>query len=882
MDRMLSPTAASGLPATPARAYVLVVLACLAGAFALTSTSNAPPSGDAAARAGGISGGASAGLPAEALGAVSATLGRSAPEYRARVARGADAARGTISTLSAPQRLRASFARRGVLVSARGASFSLSLQSLTRGSGVRALRPATPVADGNRVVYTRSGLSEWYANGPLGLEQGFTLAAPPAGSGSEVGIVMRLAGNGAARLADGGRALMLRGPDGTAIRYGGLLATDASGRRLPSRMVLGGGRLRLLIGTRGARYPLRVDPLLQQGRRLTAPGGGSELFGYSVALSEDGNTAVIGARHGDGAWVFVRTGSAWSVQSPLVTGEDEGEPACEAEASEGECGFGRAVAISADGDTAIVGAARAEEHRGAAWVFTREGSSWTQQGPEPTPSDEAGRGHFGAAVALSADGRTAVIGGPADRSHHGAAWVFAHGSAGWSQSVKLTGPGISEGTYFGRSVAISQDASTVAIGGTGDEHYAGAVWVFGDVGSTWMQRGGKLVGGGESGEGRFGYSLAMSADASTLLVGGRGDAGNAGAGWIFTRAGASGYVQQGEKLTASGELGAAQLGYSAALSRSGDVALLGGPRDDEGVGAAWVFKRTESGFSQQAKLTGADTTGKAWFGTSVALSGDARTALVGGFRDAHGAGAAWVFHDKEGASGEPPGEEPPPEPEQKGGSSETAAGTGQSSVTVIVGSGGVLGSTFVALPAPALGISGNLAPLSGKVCVKLPRSKVCVPLTGLRQVPFGTIIDARHGKVSLTTAAPGCGTQTITYYGGMLKIGQSKDGTVTATLVGGNFKLCPTARERRHLARASARRSSRRHTVRKLWSEGHGSYSTKGNYATGAVLGTRWLTEDRCNGTLIRVLTDKVLVRDLVTHRKHLVKAGRSYFAKAP
>jgi hypothetical protein len=100
--------------------------------------------------------------------------------------------------------------------------------------------------------------------------------------------------------------------------------------------------------------------------------------------------------------------------------------------------------------------------------------------------------------------------------------------------------------------------------------------------------------------------------------------------------------------------------------------------------------------------------------------------------------------------------------------------------------------------------------------------------------------------------------------------------------VGGNFKLCPTARERSHIAQASARRTSRKHTVRKLWSEGHGSYSTKGNYATGAVLGTRWLTEDRCDGTLIRVLTDKVLVRNLITHSKHVVKAGHSYFAKAP
>ena len=70
--------------------------------------------------------------------------------------------------------------------------------------------------------------------------------------------------------------------------------------------------------------------------------------------------------------------------------------------------------------------------------------------------------------------------------------------------------------------------------------------------------------------------------------------------------------------------------------------------------------------------------------------------------------------------------------------------------------------------------------------------------------------------------------------------------------------------------------------MRKLWAEGHGKYSTKGNYATGAALGTRWVTEDFCEGTLIRVVLHRVFVTDLVTHRHLTVKAGHSYFAKAP
>ncbi len=195
---------------------------------------------------------------------------------------------------------------------------------------------------------------------------------------------------------------------------------------------------------------------------------------------------------------------------------------------------------------------------------------------------------------------------------------------------------------------------------------------------------------------------------------------------------------------------------------------------------------------------------------------------------------------------------------------------------------GVLGSHAAALPAPKLAVTGNLAPVSGSVLVKLPGSSTFVALTAVRQIPFGTIVDATHGKVTVTTQGPHGVIQTITYSEGEFKLTQGSNGLVVATLVSGDFSVCPTARERSHLARASSKHASGKHVVRKLWSEGHGSYSTKGNYAAAAVLGTRWLTEDLCGGTLIHVATDRVTVTNLVNHRHVTVKAGHSYLAKAP
>jgi DNA-binding beta-propeller fold protein YncE len=185
-------------------------------------------------------------------------------------------------------------------------------------------------------------------------------------------------------------------------------------------------------------------------------------------------------------------------------------------------------------------------------------------------------------------------------------------------------------------------------------------------------------------------------------------------------------------------------------------------------------------------------------------------------------------------------------------------------------------------PAPVLAKTGNLAPVSGRVLVQLPGTHTFVPLASLRQIPFGTIIDATHGRVSVTTAGPHGGTQTGEFFLGQFILTQGRSGLVVATLNGGDFAVCPTARERAHRARASARHTSGKHAVRKLWANAHGSFSTKGNYAAGAVQGTEWLTEDLCEGTLIRVTRDKVKVTDLVRHRSLTVKAGRRHLAKAP
>src|SRR5213078_3885734 len=140
----------------------------------------------------------------------------------------------------------------------------------------------------------------------------------PAGGGGSLSLAMRLGGSLHARLA--GAQVRFVTPSGrVAARYGGLVAVDAHGRRLPATLALVGGSLRLRVDDRGARYPLRIDPFVQQGAKLTGSGeSGSGRFGASVALSADGDTALIGGPLDTGnvgaAWAFTRSGGVWTQQ----------------------------------------------------------------------------------------------------------------------------------------------------------------------------------------------------------------------------------------------------------------------------------------------------------------------------------------------------------------------------------------------------------------------------------------------------------------------------------------------------------------------------------------------------------------------------------------
>jgi uncharacterized protein (TIGR03437 family) len=389
---------------------------------------------------------------------------------------------------------------------------------------------------------------------------------------------------------------------------------------------------------------------LQQGGKLTGSDASVPAYqGNAVAISSDGNTVVAGgymdSANIGAAWVYTRSGGVWSQQGLKLAGSGRVG-----------AGFqGVRVAISGDGNTVLVGgggdnwgAGGNDNGVGAAWVYTRSGGVWTQQGGKLVGTGAIGNATQGFAVALSGDGNTALVGGYSDSNFLGAAWVWTRSGGVWTQQTKLVGSGWSGYSGQGFSVALSSDGNTALMGAWYDNNNAGAAWVFTrDSTGRWTQQGNKLVGSGATGAAQQGWSVALSSDGNTALVHGGADAGYLGAAWVFTRSSGV-WTQQGGKLVGTGYSGqpySLEQGHAAGLSADGNTAVLGRANDDGGAGAVWVFTRDATGaWSQRdSKLVGSGATGKAGQGYSAALSGDGGTVVFGGPFDNSKNGAAWAF-----------------------------------------------------------------------------------------------------------------------------------------------------------------------------------------------------------------------------------------------
>ena len=576
-------------------------------------------------------------LPMEAQSTISAALGRDIPSYQAR------AWRGGIEADNARQKLVSNFTSQGVEVHSGHQRWRIALRGYGYGGILRPPHTASPRVHFNRVEYRRGALTEWYVNGPLGLEQGITLQKRPGqAEGRPLTIALAFEGDLTAVVDEGGTGLTLTGSEGQAkLRYRGLFAYDATGRRLPAWLEVKGTRLLLKADDTKARYPVVVDPVIQLAALTASDGAPNDELGASVAVS--GNTVVAGepgcpagCDFVGAAYVFVEPATGWAnmTQTAKLT------------ASDGVAGNGFGFAVGISGETIVVGAHGDNGGRGAAYVFVEPGTGWanTTETAKLTASDSTASELVGRSVSIS--GNTVVAGAPQDtigaHKEQGAAYVFVEPASGWASMTETAKLTASDGVSYGElGYSVGIDGNTVVAGEPspipGKSASPGTAYVFVEPAAGWasMTQTAELTASdGVIGD-RLGNFVAVSGN--TVVAGAPlatiGTNLQQGAAYVFVEP-ASGWANmtQTAKLTSSDGVRRSYFGRAVAIS--GSTVVVGAPNQtvggDTGQGAAYEFVQSTSGWvdmTETAELDALHGSDNDEVGSRVGVDGT--TAAVG-------------------------------------------------------------------------------------------------------------------------------------------------------------------------------------------------------------------------------------------------------------
>ncbi|HEY2354729.1 MAG TPA: hypothetical protein VGH79_07530 [Gaiellaceae bacterium] len=615
------------------------VLACVVGVLAASGGGLAVHAAPAAQRSGWSS------LPPAARGPVAAAIASHDPTFRLSPSASGLTAR------NPEHGLQLQFSRAGVHVSAGAGDLRLALRQVGRGADARRLAAVKPrVVSPNRTVYRRPGVSEWYANSSLGLEQGFTLRHRPAGRGT-LTFTVGLAGALAATAKQHGQAVLL-GP----LVYRGLVVTDARGRKLPAHLQLSRGALLIKVADRNAHYPVRVDPFLQNAELLASDGSAGDNLGASVAVS--GNTIVagtpyhtVGGNTNQGAvYVFTEPSGGWSTATQTA----------ELTASDGTANDNLGWSVAVSGDTIVAGAIQydgGQPGQGAVYVFTEPAGGWTNatQTAELTAIDGAANDNLGWSVGVN--GPTIIAGAPSHANvTQGAVYVYTKPAGGWTNATQSAELRASDGTaadQLGTSVALSADTIVAgcpqrSIGGNPDQ---GAVYVFTKPSDGWgdATQTARLTASDGAAYDALGWTVSVSGD--TVAAGAPlrsvGDNGAQGTVYVYTKP-AGGWVDatQTAELTASDGAAADQLGWSVMVSD--DTITAGAPQrtvaGHAAQGAVYEYTRPIGGWAdatQTSELTASDGKAGDQLGASVAVNGS--TIAAGSPRRTNNRGALYVF-----------------------------------------------------------------------------------------------------------------------------------------------------------------------------------------------------------------------------------------------
>ncbi len=624
-------------------------------------------------------------LPSSAQPGISSALGRDIASYHARYA--ADG----FDAYNSHEELATHFSSDGVEAFSGNSRWKLSFVGYGYGDALRVANKVAPQATANRVEYRRGSLTEWYVNGPVGLEQGFTISQPPGKRGGQpLTVALSLSGNLTGAVGEDRKALSLTAADGKQeLRYAQLTARDAAANELSVWLELRGDRLQLRVADAGARYPIVIDPWIQHAELTASDGQAGDLFGGSTFIA--GNTVVVGAPNatigsnaGQGAaYIFVKPTAGWASTSAFTA---------KLTASDGLPGdnFGSAVSIAST--TVVIGACSeggaCSNGPGKAYVYLKPSAGWattSKFAAELTASDGLAGDSFGNSVTIA--GTTVMVGAPnatvEGHANQGAVYVFVkpstHAWKNMTETAKLTASDGLAGDTLG-FVSLSSNASFALLGASsatvGGNANQGAAYVFIKPTTGWATTSAfaaKLTASDGMAGDFFGFCNfgggCVSSTGKTIIVaapqGGSSSATGPGKAYIFLEPTAGWATTSAftAELTAAGGLTGDNFGFSAAISGAGTIAVVGAEFANTRQGAAYVFIKPGKGWATtstfNAKLTASDGKPFSFFSFGgAAISG--LTIAVGAAGTKIGSnsdqGAAYIFGDPVAADSADEGE----------------------------------------------------------------------------------------------------------------------------------------------------------------------------------------------------------------------------------
>ncbi len=544
----------------------------------------------------------------------------------------------------------------GVQVTRSSYPFTLKLSQFGYGEILSAVPEANLHSRKNRVELQRGSITEWYVNGPLGLQQGFTLSRPPQQQvnqemDSELHLTLSMEGLRGKLSPDGMNMALLNSSSETVMQYGGLTTFDTNGLELPTRLAVTDNTLHIYVDDRTASYPIVIDPLFQNAR-LTQDGEANDeknlFLGCSVAINN--TTVVVGAfgYHDDlgvanrgAVYIYTKADTGWAAMSQTAR----------LLASDGvaEDDFGHSVAISSADHIIIVGAPGFASSSGKVYLFMKPtnvigGNRWLNNTEDAVLTNFLGGSNdgaeFGESVAINNNGDI-VVGRPNDLSPQGSAYVFPNPGFPdhWGTDVNYTASSILNpdltAKEFGKSVAI--DNHRIVVGAPGEKDKGAAYYFSKSPSESWLHSHEytlKLESGDIASQDTFGNAVAING--STIAVGAPNH-GVSGAAYLFnlpTIISPGSLHTHTTKFLADSVVDNANFGHSIAMNDS--MVVVGTPYQDidgtRNQGQIHLFSKPGSGWptneavpveiTEDAHLTCSDDLIMGKLGWSVAIASD--------------------------------------------------------------------------------------------------------------------------------------------------------------------------------------------------------------------------------------------------------------------